>query len=476
MLNVHRVVGDNDPVISDSPLTPLAKACLGLAGVLAVLLIAVVVNYVTHGGTEALNPVAQAAEKTAAMPGGTLSMTVIYGSPESSKTVEATGSGIFDTASNRAILTLDVPGADGNPVKVESVSDKSLSFTRSSVLSEQLPPGKEWLGMDPLLGQTAPNSFGGQDGAQGELQMLRGTTGSVEKVGGETIDGEQTTQYKAELQMSQVAAYFAREGNAGLAREYTQIAKKVPDPMPIEVWIDEAGLLRRLRMVETVPTTTGKTLTMDITMDMSDFAAHPGIKLPPSSQVLDYTPVLRAELGMMDGTTLGPLTPPAGAKPLSVATFRHRVIGVCKSFDAQAEKQIATAPPFAAELRAVGREAILAGAGKPIITRMGLWYEDTVYRPGLHALRRLIDTAPPTKYADQYRRYLTQSVETLEWALASARAYEIGALEVPGKKEHEAGEARHKRESRRLAAAMGLLPCERDLGPAIRSPSPSQPA
>ncbi len=460
MLNVHRMVGDNDPVISDSPLTPLAKACLGLAGILAVLLIAVVVNYVTHGGTEGLNPVAQAAEKTAAMPGGTLSMTVVYSSPDSSKTVEATGSGIFDTASNRASLTLDVPGADGNSVKVESISDKSLSFTRSSVLSEELPPGKEWLGMDPLLGQTAPNNFGGQDGAQSELQMLRGTTGSAEKVGDETIDGQQTTHYKAELDMSQVAAHFAKEGSPALAREYTQLAKKVPHPIPIEVWVDEAGLLRRWRMVETVPTTTGKSLTIDMTMGISDFAAHPGIKLPPSSEVLDYTPVLRAELGMIDGTSLGSLTPPAGAKPLSVGVFQKRVVGICEAVRAKAAKIVAAAPPFNAMLKAVGPKRIVNGEADPLVRRLGLWYEDPLYPLAIRITSKLKLVTPPTRYAAEYMHYLKLGVENDELLLAKARAYQLGALKVPGIDDAQSEEHRREQKLKRLAAAMGIQRCQ----------------
>jgi hypothetical protein len=67
-------------VPAQSQLTPLGKWCLRLAGLLAVLLIAVVVNYVAHGGTEGLNPVAEAAERTANMAGAKIAIEVKYSS------------------------------------------------------------------------------------------------------------------------------------------------------------------------------------------------------------------------------------------------------------------------------------------------------------------------------------------------------------------------------------------------------------
>ena len=48
---------------------PLSRRLLQLAGLLSLLLIAVVVNYLLHDGSDAINPIAEAAKRTAAMPG-----------------------------------------------------------------------------------------------------------------------------------------------------------------------------------------------------------------------------------------------------------------------------------------------------------------------------------------------------------------------------------------------------------------------
>lgn len=292
------------------PPSRLVRWCLGLAGLLALALIGVVVNYLAHGGTEELNPVAEAAEKTGTLPGGRLKLEVTYAVAGSSRSVSGTGGGVFDARSSRARVTLTEPGADGSPLRVQSVGDNRKIFIRSRVLAAELPAGKQWLGMEPLLGHDPSAAFGASGGAEGSLDMLKAVGGEVEKVGEETLRGGPTTRYKARLELSKAAQLLSEDGEAALAHEYSQFAEKVPAPIPVEVWIDETGLVRRFRMVEPLPSESGPTVTMDMRMEFFDFAAHPGIAFPPAGQVLDYTPVLRAELGMTNGGNVGSLEPP----------------------------------------------------------------------------------------------------------------------------------------------------------------------
>ena len=72
---------------------------------------------------------------------------------------------------------------------------------------------------------------------------------------------------------------------------------------------------------------------MDMRMQFYDFGAHPKIELPAEAQGLDYTPMLRAELGLEDGSTVGSLISPTGAKPLSSAAFQNRVLGICRKVE-----------------------------------------------------------------------------------------------------------------------------------------------
>lgn len=425
------------------------------------LLIAVVVNYLLHSGTEGLNPVAEAAERTAGLPGGRLKMDVTY-SVDGSSTATGTGGGVFDSASGRARLALTVDGDGGDSIRTLAVSDKALVFSRSSALDSQLPPGKEWLAMEPLLGHDPSNALGADTSAEGSLEMLS-ASGEVEKVSEETVRGTPTTRYKSAVDLSTAADLFSEKGEASLAHEYREFAKKAPAPIPVEVWVDAAGLVRKWRIVEPVVTNDGSSVSMDMQMEIFDFGAYPGIKLPPESRVLDYTPVLRAELGMLDGTSLGPESPPAGKAPLSVRVFRQRAVGICEAFKAKALKSKAEEPDFGPVLKSMSPEEARSGAARPILNQVGIWLEDSFYPTVVHAISQLHGLAPPTRYAATYRRYLTIDTQQAEWVLADARANRLGSFKIPGD-DHETEEARQRHELKDLAASMGIQACEKEVG------------
>ena len=276
----------------------------------------------------------------------------------------------------------------------------------------------------------------------------------------------------AEIEMSKLATLFRKEGSSALTREYTQIAKKYPHPVPTEVRIDEAGLIRRWLTIETVPTSTGKYLTVDTRIELSDFAAHPGIELPPRRQVLDYTPVLRAELGMMDGTSLGSVSTAAGVAPLPVHTFQRRAVGICEATLTKGRGAFAEGRQFGEEFRRLGPGALATSRATPLYRQMGRWLEGPVYRLGTREIAELASLAPPSRFGASYHHYLTIYVQQAEWALAEARAFQLGARKIPGTEYEKARKIRQKRELKRLAGAMGISPCERELS----TNSPSQPA
>ena len=139
----------------------------------------------------------------------------------------ATGAGVFDRRSGRARIEQSVPGADGSPVKVVTISDETTAFVSTRILSEELPPGKEWLGMEPLLGQDPTTALSAGGGAKGSLEMLRAVGGEVERVGEEMVRGENTTEYKGTIDLSRAAKEFAAKGDASLARFYKQVASRI---------------------------------------------------------------------------------------------------------------------------------------------------------------------------------------------------------------------------------------------------------
>jgi hypothetical protein len=446
-----------------SRLDPLSRRLLGLAGLLSVLLIAVVVNYLLHDASEALNPIADAAQRTAAMPGARLKIEVTYGAEGSSKTVTGTGDGVYDARTGRtdARLTISTPG--GGSTWVEALGDERTVYTRSSALESVLPPGKLWVGMEPLLGHDPQNALGSGSGAQGTLEELKAAGGSVEELDHQIVRGHRTTRYKSTIDLARVADLLGEGGDAELTREYEVLAEKSPDPIPVEVWIDEHGLARLVRMVQQLPTVSGgPTISMDTRMEFFDFGHQSKIPLPPKSRVLDYTPVLRAELGLEDGTSFGPLSPPPGAKPLSASAFRHRATQICGRAYDEAKSIAPTEQRFIRQLKGLGRSAILAGEGKPILVGLGRWIEGPLYRLGRRETRELASLAPPPSDLANFHRYLTLDVKSLEGILAGARAFQLGLYKVPGPADRKAEESRQKSERKHLVAALGIPVCEKE--------------
>lgn len=456
-------------------LDPRSTRLLRLAGFLSVLLIAVVVNYLLHGGAAELNPVAQAAQRTAATPGARLRMAITYKVEGSSTTLRGTGTGSLNTSSGRSRMDFTMPIPGQPTLTMEAVGDSRHVYLHSSVLSPELPAGKEWLGMEPLLGHDPEQALGNGGNAKGTLEMLKAVGGNVDELDHQIVGGHQTTRYKATIDLSRAAKIFSEHGETDLASEYEQIVEKLPDPsIPVEVWIDEHGLARLIRMVQKLPTVSGgPTVTMDMRMEFFDFGAHPKVKLPPSSKVFDFTPVLRAELGLANGHNVVPLQPPAGAKPLSVSAFHQRVNGICRTSESELKRLAPTAEPLFRKLKNIDPTALLNGEAKPLLRKVGRWTEDRLYPFGRRWLRNLAGVPPPVQYATKYRRYLQLDARDLEGALAGARLYQLGEFKLPGAEAQKAETKRLKKERQALVSSLGVSVCEKSVDSTGTSANPA---
>lgn len=440
---------------------PLSRRLLRLAGLLSLLLIAVVVNYLLHDGGEVINPIAEAAQRTAAMPGARLRLEVTYSSEGSSRTVTGTGDGDYDGRTGRSDVQMTMALPDGSSLWVEALGDERDIFTRSSSLESLLPPGKLWLGMQPLLGHEPIDGMGGGPGARGILDQLKAGGSDIEEVDHQSVSGHPATRYRTTIDPSREADVAAAEGNRPLAREYEVIAEQIPEPMGVEVWIDGHGLARLIDVTQKLPITPdGKALEVNTRMEFFAFGHKTNIPLPPKRKVFDYTPVLRAELGLEDGHEMGPLVPPAGARPLSASAFRRRARRICRVGLAESRHLLPRSRELTRELRALGPDGLRSVQAKPIIVATGRWYERSAWGLVRRQFRRLSALAPPAASAADYRRWMILNAKGAEWILAEARIYQLGIAKVPGTEDHKAAEHAAERESKRLAGVLGISPCE----------------
>jgi hypothetical protein len=290
-----------------SNLDPLSKRLLELAAGLSVLLILVVVVAWLHGSSEAsFNPIAEAAARTQEQPGSRIAISGTYTLP-TGQTMAMHGHGVYNgrTGLSRNVIEVAVPGPVDS-IRVEAVGGENVVYMRSKFLTAGLPPGDRWMAIQPGLGGAGQASVANSAGSESQLEMLRATGGDVEDLGEAEVRGVATTRYAGTVDLSRYATQLAKEGRATAAHEYEQLAKSMPTPSPVEAWLDDAGLVRRMRMVMNLPTSDGQpTLKMDMTMELFDFGAVPKINLPDRSEAFDSTPIARANLHLLDGSATG---------------------------------------------------------------------------------------------------------------------------------------------------------------------------
>lgn len=276
-------------------LEPLSRRALQAAGVLSLLLILVVVNSLLNGGGESPfnpNPVAAAAERTAAAPGMRMRLTMRM-ETESSPPVTVTGKGIYNGESNLAEISYEGATPQGQRLMFEAVLGDEGWYFRYPQLADKMPEGKEWLKLEGFPGQR-DLSTPGVASPDESLAMLRGA-GTVERLGQAKIGQATTTRYRVTQTPAEIAQVLRSEGKDELAEALEGASSQLIGPIRSEVFIGGDGMMRRMRMQST-SLADGKQVATEMRMDFSDFGIRPTISVPDDSRVYDLTPLLEERL------------------------------------------------------------------------------------------------------------------------------------------------------------------------------------
>jgi hypothetical protein len=253
------------------------------------------------GGVAVLSPraLASVADKTTATGGLHMTLDQTMTIPGEG-TIPTHAEGSFDTRARRGEITTttdlsSVAGAgDLRAAASEQhvILDGLTFYMTSPVLAESFPAGKKWLKLDiGKLGKQAGIDFGaltqsGQDPTQA-LQYLRAASGDIVKVGAETVRGEPTTHYRATIDFDKVADAAPADQRAAIRRSIRQIVRLAgTSRAPMEVWIGEDGLARRLTDRITTKIA-GRRSTITQRIELYDFGAKVDVQIPRASETLD---------------------------------------------------------------------------------------------------------------------------------------------------------------------------------------------
>jgi len=295
---------------------------------LAALALALVTGCGGSGGTAAVDgePISfqeltRSASTSADATSGRFAFDMTMSFPGSDEPFAFSGEGAFDAKSERASFSMDMsslasllgglfagmagPNAEGAPDfddpsawKIEAVQDGTVSYVRFPALDQQLPAGKSWIRSDS---RTADGQ--GFDVSQFDqfttndprelLAFLQGVSGEIETVGSEALRGAQTTHYRATIDPREYAKLVSPDKQQELESLVEQMAAQAGlGEIPVDVWLDESGLVRKLTMAfsATQPGTSEHS-DVSMTFELYDYGDRVDIDLPPESEVIDASAV-----------------------------------------------------------------------------------------------------------------------------------------------------------------------------------------
>ncbi|HET6657530.1 MAG TPA: LppX_LprAFG lipoprotein [Gaiellaceae bacterium] len=210
------------------------------------------------------------------------------------QTFEMSGTGEFDGENQRGQMTMTTSIA-GQDLDMEMVYALPAIYVRYPPgLLPGMPAGKPWVKLDlEKLGREAGLDLnqlmqvGQSDPSQG-LQFLSGAS-DVQSVGQEDVRGVPTTHYKGTVDLQALA-----EKNPALKDSVDQLIQQSGvTEVPIEVWIDDEGFVRRMKQsLEGAAAGSGVKMDLTTTTELYDFGTDVNVEEPPADQVVDFSELM----------------------------------------------------------------------------------------------------------------------------------------------------------------------------------------
>lgn len=268
---------------------------IALAATASVGLIALVLALVAPGGAHNANGQAiviasvnhAVASKTAQ---ATLTMNVNSGQ------MTGKGNGTIDFTDGAMDLTMqaNLPSLH-QALTIRGIYLGGTVYEHIAQISE-LVPGKSWVsidlsGLNKVPGATGALNLGGNPAAMLRLLSARGAT--VTPTGTSTVNGVKVNGYTVTIDPAFIEKQIS---SANLPSWMRDASSKINFRNATEtVFIDRSGNLRRdaVHMVIDIPSSQAGPMTMDETLDLSNYGVPVSISAPPASQVVDIQEFLR---------------------------------------------------------------------------------------------------------------------------------------------------------------------------------------
>ena len=253
------------------------------------------------------NAVARAATVSSGTPGYKIQMRIEMSSPVLNVPFTASGTGVMDLRDRAASMSIAIDFSQlpqaaqvlgSTTMQLGMVMEGTVLYMKfPDALAAKVPSlgGKPWVKMDlgkligvPGLSSLTSNPTMGDPSQM--LQYLRAASDSVANVGGEQVDGVETTHYRAEFSLDRLPDNLPSEDQAAIRKALSALQQATGlQDFPMDVWIDAHHLVRRMVMSVGFHTPSGPALNETITEDLTDYGPQPRPTPPPADQVQDVS-------------------------------------------------------------------------------------------------------------------------------------------------------------------------------------------
>jgi hypothetical protein len=200
------------------------------------------------------------------------------------------GSGAFDFEESVGRMAIKlVEGDDSAGTETTAIFAGPLAYVQ--VPEGTLPAGKRWVRIDPRnLADVSAAGLGplvqaGQADPSVYLAWLNALGPGVTKIGEEEVRGAPTSRYRAAVDLGLLESQAPPGREAEWSAYVQTLRDRLGTPIvPVEVWVDDDGLIRRLYH-EYGFAADGTTST--VTTELFDFGVAVEAEAPPPGQVAD---------------------------------------------------------------------------------------------------------------------------------------------------------------------------------------------
>jgi hypothetical protein len=252
----------------------------------------------TRTVSQAIDPVARAADVTSKVPGYKVTASMTVGTP--SGQVQATLSGAIDRADRTGQMTARESVAGHSLTLAERFSGLTFYMDAAGIPGlGQVTHGKKWLKMDMTrtLGSMGLGSLSTTSTDPSQfVDYLRAVSANTQKLGTDTVRGVSATRYHAIVDLNKYPNLVPQSDRASVKQGLSTLEKVLGShTMAMDVWIDGHKLVRRLKFGYPECVNNQK-LNLSMTMDLYDYGPQAATEMPSDSQAYDLTPFVTAAM------------------------------------------------------------------------------------------------------------------------------------------------------------------------------------